>query len=60
MRQTTNRKSSPGNITRAGISNVKKSLTRLYFLVGVAREDRTEKIAKNIEISNIKRNLVLK
>ena len=32
----------------------------LYFLVGVASEARVEKIAKNIEFLNMKRNLVLK
>jgi hypothetical protein len=31
-----------------GIQNVKKSCTRLYFLVGVASEARIEKIAENI------------
>ena len=46
--------------SRARISNVTKSRTRLYFLVGVASEARVEKIAKNIEFLNMKRNLVLK
>jgi hypothetical protein len=35
--------------SRAGISSVKKSRTKLYFLVGVGSEARIEKIAKNIE-----------
>jgi hypothetical protein len=34
--------------SRTGISNVKKSHTRLYFLVGVASEARIEKIGENI------------
>ena len=48
MRQTTNRKSSPGNITHA------REFQTLYFLVGVASETRIEKIAKNIEFLILK------
>jgi hypothetical protein len=40
--------------TRTGISNVKKALVRLYFLVGVASEVRVEKISKNIEFLLLK------
>jgi hypothetical protein len=43
-----NRKSSPGNITHA------REFQTLYFLVGVESEDKTEKIAKNIEFLLLK------
>lgn len=46
--------------SRAGISSLKKSRTRLYFLVSVASEARIEKNNAKYWISNIKRNLVLK
>jgi hypothetical protein len=35
--------------SRAGIANVKKSRTKLYFMMGVPSEARIEKIFKNIE-----------
>ena len=43
-----NRKSSPGNISHA------REFQTLYFLVGMASETRTEKIAKNIEFQILK------
>ena len=43
-----NRKSSPGNITHV------REFQKLYLLVGVTSEARTEKIAKHIEFIILK------